>query len=152
MYNNSNDTIDYSVDTETIGTEITYYNKTNVNTINNNKNFILAKRKIDNRKKTEIGYFTTSYIPKSKIVNAITGLKYRDEDPKLKILVGSIHEDLLFKARISNGGNNQEPVLLFYDSPEQFEKHQYILLNQKLKEAWLNKRIQYLYSKRSQKD
>lgn len=152
MYNNSNDTMDYSVDSETICTQTSYYNNRNVHTINNNKNFILSKRKIDRRKKVEIGYFTTSYIPNSKIVNAITGLRYRDEDPKLKILVGSIHEDMLFKVRISNGENNQEPSLLFYDSPEQFEKHQHTLINQNTKETWLNKRMQYLYAMRIQKD
>lgn len=148
MYNNSTDTMDYSVDSETIYTGTSYYNKTNLHTINHSKNFKLAKRKIiDKRKKTEIGYFTTSYIPNSKIVNAITGLRYRDEDPKLNISVGSAHEDLFFKVRISNGETGQDPVTLFYDSPEQFEKHQYTLLNQKTKEAWLTKRMQYLYKK-----
>ena len=153
MYNNSTDTIDYSVDSETIHTDTSVYNKINLQTIhNNNKNFILAKRKINRRKKTEIGYFATYDSPNSKIVNAITGFRYRDEDPKLKILVGSIHEDMLFKVRISNGENKKDPVLLFYDSPEQFEKHQYTLLNQKTKETWLNKRMQYLYAMRIQKD
>lgn len=152
MYNNSTDTMDYSIDTDTINTETSYYNKTNLYTINNSKNFKLVKRKINKRKKVEIGYFTTSYIPNSKIVNAITGLRYRDEDPKLNISVGSIHEDLFFKVRISNGESSPDPVLVFYDSPEQFEKHQCILLNQKLKESWLNKRMQYLYAKRIQKE
>jgi hypothetical protein len=152
MYNNSTDTMDYSVDSETIHTDTSFYNKINLQTINNNKNFILVTRKIDRRKKTEIGYFATYDTPNSKIVNAITGLRYRDEDPKLKILVGSIHEDMLFKVRISNGENKNNPVLLFYDSPEQFEKHQYTLINQKTKETWLNKRMQYLYSIRIKKD
>lgn len=151
MYNNSNNTMDYSVDSETIGTETSYYNKVN-HTLNTSKNFILTKRRINRIKKVEIGYFTTNDTPNNKIVNAINGLRYMYEDPKSKILVGSIHEDLLFKVRISNGENKKEPVLLFYDSPEQFEKHQHIILNQKIKESWTNKRMQYLYAMRIQKD
>jgi hypothetical protein len=67
---------------------------------------------------------------------------------KIKYLVGSIQEDLLFKVSISNGENKQGPVLLFYDSPEQFEKHQYITLDQSIKEKWLNQKMQFIYSKR----
>lgn len=150
MYNPINDTIDYSVDTDSI--DVSVYNTRQNKVINNSLNFKLAKRKIDRRRKVEIGYFTTSYVPESKIVNAITGLRYRDEDPKFKYVVGSSNEDLLFKASISNGENGREPSLLFYDSPEQFEKHQHILLNQAIKEAWLNKRMKYIYKKRKEMD
>ena len=148
MYNNLDDTLDHSIDSDTIQS---YPNRTTVH-LTGNKGFRLVTRKIGKRKKIEMGYFTTSYIPESKIVNAITGHRYRDEDPKCKYLVGSIQEDLLFKARISNGETGQEPVLLFYDSPEQYEKHQHIILNQTLKETWLHKKMQYLRNMRLQKN
>lgn len=148
MYNNATDTMDYSVDTDTIFTNNTYMNKANIQNMSIHKNFHLVKRKIGKIKKVEIGYFTTSYIPESKIVNAVTGHRYRDEDAKCKYVVGSIHEDLLFKARISTGETGPEPVILFYDSPEEFERHQHIMLRQSIKEAWLNKKMQYQYNRR----
>ena len=134
-------------DEDTIQTHTTYQNKLS-SMYSNHKGFHLVKRRIGRRKKVDIAYFTTSYVPESKIVNAITGFRYRDEDPKCRYLVGSIHEDLLFKVRISTGETGQDPVLLFYDSPEQYEKHQYTTLNQSIKENWLNKKMAYIYSRR----
>lgn len=138
--------MDHSVDSDTIQS---YVNRANIQ-LSGKKGFYLVRRKIGRRKKAEIGYFSTSYTPESKIVNAVTGYRYRDEDPKCKYVVGSIQEDLLFKVNISNGETNQEPVLLFYDSPEQCEKHQHLILNQTVKENWLNKKMQYLHAMRLQ--
>jgi len=143
MYNYQDDTMDYSVDTDL--TSIQNHTKTILNS--SSKNFHLVNRKIGKRKRIKLGYFTTSFVPDSKIVNAITGLRYRDEDPKVKYLVGSLEEDLLFKVSISNGETGQDPVRLFYDSPEQFEKHQHTTLNQTIKEAWLNKKLQYVHNR-----
>ena len=143
MYNHQDDTMDYSVNTDITSLQ----NNTNNILNSSSKNFRLVHRKIG-RKKIQCGYFTTSFIPDSKIVNAITGLRYRDEDPKCKYSVGSMEEDLLFKVCMSNGENGHDPVLLFYDSPEQFEKHQYITLDQSIKEKWLNQKMQFIYSKR----
>lgn len=143
MYNYQDDTMDYSVDTDL--TSLQNNTKTILNS--SSKNFRLVNRKVSRRKKIQLGYFTTSFVPDSKIVNAITGIRYRDEDPKVKYLVGSMEEDLLFKVSISNGENGQDPVLLFYDSPEQFEKHQYTSLKQTTKETWLNKKLQYVHAR-----
>jgi hypothetical protein len=140
MYNNPDDLMDLESD------DTSYQNKIILQS--SNKNFRMVNRKIGKRKKIKLCYFTTSFVPNSKMVNAITGFTYRDEDPKIKYLVGSIQEDLLFKVCISNGENKQGPVILYYDSPEQFEKHQYITIDQSIKEKWLNKKMQYIYSKR----
>ena len=148
MYNNLDDTLDHSIDSDTIQS---YNNRITLN-LSSKKGFYLVRRKIGRRKKVEIGYFTTSYTPESKIVNAVTGYRYRDEDPKCKYVVGSIQEDLLFKVSISNGETGQEPILLFYDSPEQCEKHQHFTLNQPIKEKWLNKKMQYLHTMRLQQN
>ena len=145
MYNNMDDTMDYSV-----ATSHTSYQKKILQS--NHKGFCLVSRKVGNRKKTLVGYFTTSYIPGNKIVNAITGLRYMDEDPKYKYVVGSIQEDLLFKTMISTGENGNNPSLLFYDSPEQFEKHQHMTLSQDIKEKWHKKRMCYVYSRRMNSD
>jgi hypothetical protein len=54
----------------------------------------------------------------STIRNAVTGEKYYGNR------VGSRHEDLYFKVRVCTG-EFIEPVTLFYDSIEQYERHQY---------------------------
>jgi hypothetical protein len=72
----------------------------------------------------------------TKIRNAVTGAK-------TPYLVGSSNEDLFFKIRDSTGNKGrQDSLLLFYDSPEQYENHQFIILNQDIKEAWLNKNLE----------
>jgi len=140
MYNNLEELMDLESD------NTSYENKKIL--LSSSKNFRMINRKIGKTKKIKLCYFTTSFVRDCRIVNAITGFRYIDEDPKIKFLVGSIQEDLLFKVSISNGENKQGPVLLFYDSPEQFEKHQCITVKQSIKEKWLNKKMQYIYSKR----
>ena len=143
MYNYQDDTMDYSVDTDLTSIQ----NNAKILLNSSSKNYCLVNRKIGKRKRIPLGYFTTSFVPDSKIVNAITGLRYRDEDPKVKYLVGSMEEDLLFKVSISNGETGRGPALLFYDSPEQFEKHQHVALKQSIKETWLNKKLQYVHAR-----
>jgi hypothetical protein len=72
----------------------------------------------------------------TKIRNAVTGAK-------TSYLVGSSNEDLFFKIRDSTGNKGrQESLLLFYDSPEQYENHNFLMLDQNIKEAWLNKNLE----------
>ena len=51
------------------------------------------------------------------IRNAVTGERYYGQK------VGSKKEDLYFKARLCTGEFGPNPVTLFYESAEQFEKH-----------------------------
>jgi hypothetical protein len=69
----------------------------------------------------------------SRIRNAVTG-QYTP------YIVGSKNEDLFFVVSDSTGlFGRKDPLILYYDSPEQYENHQYILLNQKIKEKWNEK-------------
>lgn len=70
----------------------------------------------------------------NKIRNAITG--YRSS-----YKVGSADEDIFFKVKMVNGESKKGYGCLFYDSPEQFEKHQFSILSQGVKERWYNKQI-----------
>jgi len=71
----------------------------------------------------------------TRIRNAVTGQYY-------SYLVGSVNEDLLFKVIDAVGRNERkDPLFLFYDSPEQYENHQFVHLEQPLKEAWYNKNL-----------
>jgi hypothetical protein len=69
------------------------------------------------------------------IRNAETGSYY-------KYKVGSKEEDLFFKVALATGelktrnGSN----VLFYDSPEQYEKHFMLNVKQELKDVWINKK------------
>jgi len=72
----------------------------------------------------------------TKIRNAVTGAK-------TPYLVGSKNEDLFFKVMDASGNKGRkDSLLLFYDSPEQYENHQFIILDQVIKESWLNKNLE----------
>lgn len=136
------DTMDYSVATESIHTSGTPNMYVNTGLHTADKGFRQVKRKRD-RGFMNLEYYVTPYIPESRIRNAVTGIRYRDDNPKYKYVVGSKQEDLFFKVRISTGETGQEPVLLFYDSPEQCEKHQKVVFNTDIKENWHNKNQRY---------
>jgi len=69
----------------------------------------------------------------SRIRNAVTG-QYTP------YLVGSKNEDLFFVVNDSTGlFGRKDPLFLFYDSPEQYENHQFIILKQTIKEKWYEK-------------
>jgi hypothetical protein len=69
------------------------------------------------------------------IRNAITGYRSR-------VKVGSSEEDTYFKVKMASGECKKNSGVLFYDSPEQFEKHQFVILKLPIKEQWYNKQIQ----------
>jgi hypothetical protein len=82
-------------------------------------------------KNINIEYYTS----KQYIRNAITGQRYNN------IKIGSIYEDFYFKVKVSNCEFTNEKGILYYDSPEQFEKHQFIILSREVKEMWHNKNL-----------
>lgn len=72
----------------------------------------------------------------SNIRNAVTG------EIRINFLVGSVNEDLFFKVSDSYGRNGRrEPLMLFYDSPEQYENHTFTLLDQRIKDSWYKKSL-----------
>jgi|694.fasta_scaffold09222_14 hypothetical protein len=71
----------------------------------------------------------------SKIRNAVTAQRYNH-------LVGSINEDLFFKVSEASGLNGRnEPLRLYYDTPEQYENHHFVSVNQTVKENWYAKSL-----------
>ena len=72
----------------------------------------------------------------SKIRNAVTGQRY-------PFLVGSSDEDLFFKVSEASGRNGRKSTLiLFYDSPEQYENHHFINISQDVKDRWQEKNME----------
>ena len=83
-------------------------------------------------KKVEIGVYGSGS-HESPIRNAETGEYYNYK-------VGTMNEDLFFKVMISTGEVPSGPLTLFYDSPEHYERHQYLELDDLTKKRWENKR------------
>jgi len=86
-----------------------------------------------NNSRMRIEMFSTSANIGSKIRDPMSGVRtnYR---------VGSTDEYTFFKVRMTNFAN-KDIVTLFYDSPEQYEKHHKCVLSQSTKEQWYSKRI-----------
>jgi hypothetical protein len=97
------------------------YHKITKNIVINNKN-----------KKVEIGVYGSGS-HESPIRNAETGEYY-------KYKVGTMNEDLFFKVMISTGEVPSGPLTLFYDSPEHYERHQYLEIDDLTKKRWEVKR------------
>ncbi len=69
----------------------------------------------------------------SKIRNAVTGSSYN-------FLVGSSDEDLFFKVIDSTGRNKRrDPLMLYYDTPEQYENHRFTKVSVESKSRWNKK-------------
>jgi len=71
----------------------------------------------------------------SRIINAVTGTKYN-------IKVGSSEENIFFKvtdATAFNGRN--EPLMLYYDSPEQYENHYFTNVSPDVKQQWMQRSL-----------
>lgn len=69
----------------------------------------------------------------NRIRNAVTGVKYN-------FMVGSSYEDLFFKVTDSTGrSGRRDPLILYYDSPEQYENHQFTNISTEIKQKWHKK-------------
>ena len=74
----------------------------------------------------------------SHIRHAITGFRTPH-------LVGTSDEDLYFVVSDARGlAQNQHPLILFFDSPEQYEKHCYTVVSEHIKQNWIKKNMQAL--------
>lgn len=71
----------------------------------------------------------------SRIRNAVTGHKY-------PYVVGSSDEYLFFKVSDSTGRHGRNyPLILFYDSPEQYENHYFTNVEPHIKAIWQEKNL-----------
>ena len=93
-------------------------------------NRVLRKK---NHKMIPIYFYTTRYTPGSKIRNAVSG--FGDKT----IVVGRAKDEYsFFKVGFATGELGKEPygTHLYYDSPEQYEKHFNTTIQDKIKDAW----------------
>jgi hypothetical protein len=81
--------------------------------------------------KTEV--YSTSFVPGTMIRDAITGIRYS------QYRIGSWHEDLFFKVKDTCGYIGDGTYLLFYESPEQCERHMKVKISTNVKKTWTDK-------------
>jgi hypothetical protein len=83
-----------------------------------------------NGKKYNVEVYSTGYTPGTMIRDAITGTRYRE------FRVGTLNEYQFFKVKVATGGMNTYSSTLFFDSPEQYERHMKAEVSQQMKEDW----------------
>jgi hypothetical protein len=80
-------------------------------------------------------FYSTKYTPGARIRNAATSFYEKHR-------CGSIYEDLYFKVSHATGEfGNKDPLILFYDNPEQYERHWNIRISQESKDIWQAKYV-----------
>ena len=79
-----------------------------------------------------IEYYKTPNRPGATIRDAITGYN-------TLVCVGSLKEDLYYKVNIADGHSDNNPSILFFENPEQFEDHFYCTVSNSTKEKWKSK-------------
>jgi len=85
-----------------------------------------------NGQKKGIDVYSTSATPGHRIRDAITG-HYNTE------LVGSADEDLFFSVKYATGELGRDGRTLFFDNPEQYERHLRTTVPPEVKTAWVEK-------------
>jgi hypothetical protein len=96
--------------------------------------FFKINRKGQYGVKMSIGLFSSG-IQGTTIRNAVTGARYSG------CLVGSQAEDLYFKVALCTGETKMERPTLFYENPEQYERHMHTTVSESTKKYWFNKMI-----------
>ena len=90
--------------------------------------------KIIGKKKNKLEFFATSIIPGNTIRNAVTGI------PEYNMKVGNcMAEDQFFKIKFAGNDCGNCPDTLYYDSPEQFERHMNCRMKTVNKKKWQEK-------------
>ena len=87
---------------------------------------------VDAGKNKQVMLFASGAIG-TTIRNAVSGERY------IGHRVGTRNEDLYFKAMICTGEFGPDPVTLFYDSPEQYERHMLTTVDRQVKTLFMQK-------------
>lgn len=103
-------------------------------TYKNDKGYFKVKKG-----KGKLTGFSTSYYPGSTIRNASTGFYENDYMGVPVYRVGCQDEDLFFKVSFSDNGISEEPRCLFYDNPDQCERHLKTTITNDVKDRWRKK-------------
>jgi len=97
----------------------------------------------DKKVKKQIKLHNTPQFLHSHMINAVTGIPYYNDKKSIRYILGTEQEDDIFKVKFLSGENKIPPILLCYDSPEQYEKHTQCVVSSSVKELWHNKNMIY---------
>jgi len=89
--------------------------------------YVVTKRVGKKMKRIEL--YSTRSNPGRLIRNPVAGYKSNDR-------VGTFAERSYFKIRMTSIGDGIEPITLYYDSPEGYEKHLHTTVSHEIKTAW----------------
>jgi len=130
---------DFSNDTSSSVSSFTNKKRKRINN-NKNENGSYTITRICNDVHVKIQCFATKSTMGTKIKSATMGTYYEN------MYVGKEDENMLFKVRSVNGetGNSSYGNDFYYDSPEEYERHLFVKVPQKIKEKWMEK---YLLTK-----
>ena len=95
-------------------------------------------------KHVRVEFFPTNVTPNSLIKNAVSGSHQYIDGRFLR--AGTRDEDLFFTVILATGEFGQNAPVLFYDNPEQYERHFFAKVSQKIKEKWTSKRDDALHA------
>uniref|UniRef100_A0A6C0JK89 Uncharacterized protein n=1 Tax=viral metagenome TaxID=1070528 RepID=A0A6C0JK89_9ZZZZ len=87
-------------------------------------------------KPSAIEFYSTNMVPGTMIRDAVTGSKYN------QFRVGTLNEHQFFKVTNATGQFGRDSVTMFYDSPEQFERHMKTDVETDIKSRWADKCIE----------
>ena len=89
------------------------------------------------KKRISIEFYTTNFTPGTKIREATCGNREND------LFVGKTDEDLFFKVILATGELGQTPysTLMFFYSPEEYERHFHCSVSEDIKNKWKDKYI-----------
>ena len=108
-----------------------------------NKSSLHTLKRKEKGKTKKINLFNTTNMLNAPIVNAVTGFVFID-DNLLPYGVGTMNEVLFFKVRFLTGESGVPAITLFYDTPEQYEKHLNETLSPEIKSAHIERRNEYI--------
>jgi hypothetical protein len=95
------------------------------------KGFYSLKRKVNNNK-VNVDVYASGGLG-TNIRNAISGEYYHGYK------IGTKKEDLFYKTSVSTIETGNEAVVLFFENPEQYERHFYTQVDAADKERWYSK-------------
>ena len=90
--------------------------------------YYVTTRRTGSRTK-DVELYSTRCNPGHLIRNPISGSRSNDR-------VGTKAEHTYFKIRMTSVGDGVEPVTLYYDSPDTYEKHMHTKVSKNIKKEW----------------
>jgi hypothetical protein len=106
-------------------------------TIGSDKGHYCTTRWVKGRR-VPVEFYMNRHNVGSLIRNALSGIK------ETNLRMGRIDEDAFFKVKLANGEFGQDcPGNLFYNSPEEYERHFYTTVSQSVKDKWMARNLEY---------